>query len=443
MTANLDILIKNAYILTINRNFDIIENGFIGIKKDKIAIIGQMSDLTDEISASEIVDAGGKLVMPGLVNTHTHLAMTLFRGIADDIKLLDWLYKYIFPAEKKCVTPENVEVGVKLAIVELIKSGTTCFNDMYYFEDITAQTAINAGMRGVIGEGIIDEGVANSANATEGLEYTNNLINEYKNNDLIDVAVAVHAPYSATAETMQKAYALAQQHNTLFHIHLAETKWELEKFLADYGMSSVEFVDKLGILGQKTVAAHGVWLNNKEISMLAERGTGVAHNPECNMKIASGVAPIPQMIEKGVKVGLGTDGTASNNNLNMFQEMRTMALLHKLNSNDPTVIPARKAVEIATIGGAKLLHKGQEIGSLEVGKKADMIFIDLNNANTTPYYNIYSLLVYSLNGTEISDVMINGKFVMKDRRLLTIDEKDVFKQAKEISLRIKGLHSDR
>ena len=439
MYENFDILIKNAYILTINSNFDIIENGFIGINKDKIAIIGHMSEFTSALNATKIVDAGGKLVMPGLINTHTHLAMTLFRGIADDIKLMDWLYKYIFPAEKKCVTPETVEVGVKLAIIELIKSGTTCFNDMYYFEDITAQVAIKSGMRGVVGEGIIDEGVANSANASEGLEYTAFLIDKYKNNDLIDVAVAVHAPYSASAETMQKAYALAQKNDVLFHIHLAETKWELEKFLSEYGMSSVEYVDKLGILGNKTVAAHGVWLNDKEIDLFATRGTGVAHNPECNMKIASGVAPIPKMLVKGVKVGLGTDGTASNNNLNMFQEMRTMALLHKLNSNDPTVIPARKAIEIATIGGAKLLHKEKEIGSLEIGKKADMIFIDLNHANTTPYYNIYSLLVYSLNGTEIADVMINGKFVMKDKQLLTIDEKEVYIKAKEISSRIKSL----
>jgi len=434
-----DILIINATIVTINKNAEIIENGYIAISKDKIAALGKMSELNKNTITLETIDAKGKIILPGFINTHTHLAMTLFRGIADDIKLLDWLQKYIFPAERKYINPQSVSIGVDLALAEMIKSGTTCFNDMYYFEDAVAQRAIKAGFRGIISEGIIDEAVANSKNADEAMQYTKFLIEKYKNNDLIDVAVASHAPYSCSEQTLTKSFEIAEENDTLFHIHLAETKWELEKFLAEKGMSSVDYLDKLGLLSHRTIGAHGVWLNEKEIQLLAEKNVAIAHNPECNMKIASGIAPIPQLIKAGVRVGLGTDGVASNNNLNFIQEMRTMAMLHKVNTFDPTTLPAEEIVKIATIKGAEVLHKDKEIGSLEVGKKADIIFIDTNYPNALPFYNIYSLIVYSLNGNEISDVIINGKFVMKNYSLTTINQSDVMQKIVEFSSKIRVL----
>lgn len=439
MAQSFDIIIKNATILTINEDSEIIENGYIAINKDKISAIGKMSELKANSKAKQIIDAKGKIAMPGFVNTHTHLAMTLFRGIADDIKLYDWLNKYIFPAERKFVSPESVEIGTNLAYAEMIKSGTTCFNDMYYFSDSTAQTAIKAGMRGVISEGIIDQKVANSNNSQEAIQYTKFLLDKYKDNELINIAVATHAPYSCTENTLIKSYELAEQYDSLFHIHLAETKWELEKFLAEKGMSSVNYLDKLGLLSHRTIAAHGVWLNDEEINLLKDRDVAIAHNPECNMKIASGIAPIPQLIDTGVRVGLGTDGVASNNNLNFIQEMRTMALLHKLNSSDPTTLPAEQIIRIATIGGAEVIGKEKEIGSLEIGKKADIILIDTDYPNAVPFYNIYSLIVYSLNGNEISDVIINGKIVMKNYTLTTIDEKEAMQKVSQFSKKIKNL----
>jgi len=425
MKEKVDILILNGLIVTIDKNSKIYKNGGIAISNEKIIYVGENKDVEEKYYAEKIINAQNKIVMPGLINSHTHLAMTVFRGIADDIKLSDWLNKYIFPAEQKFAKPEIVTLGSELAMIELIHGGTTCFNDMYYYQDITAEVAKKIGVRGIVSEGIIDFPVANSKNSAEGIQYTKNLLDKYKNDELISVGVAAHSPYTCSSDLIQKTKQLADEYNTIFHIHVAETKWELDTIIEKYNATPVQYLENLGVLSENTVAAHCVWLSEKDIDILQKRNVGVAHNPECNMKISSGVAPIPQLLNAKVKVGLGTDGAASNNNLNLIQEMHTMALLHKLNTLNPTVLDAETVVRIATIGSAQVLGKSDKIGSLEVGKKADIICIDKNFANVIPLYNVYSAIVYSLLGNEISDVIINGKIIMKDNIILTINENDV------------------
>jgi 5-methylthioadenosine/S-adenosylhomocysteine deaminase len=432
-----DIIISNGYILTIDEKNTIIKNGAIAIIADKIDFIGTNDEIEQKYYSDNLIDAKGKIVMPGFINSHTHLAMTIFRGVADDVMLSDWLYKYIFPAESKFINPSTARTGVELAMLEMIKSGTTCFNNMYYFEDVTAEVAKKAGMRGIIGEGLIDFPVSNSPTPEAGIEYTKNLLKKYQNDQLINVAVGVHSPYTCSEQLIIEAKKLADDNNALYHIHLAETKWEFDTFNEKYKLTPTQFLDRLGVLDNKTVAAHCVWLTENDIEILAQKKVGIAHNPECNLKISSGIAPIPELLNKNAKVGLGTDGVASNNNLSMIQELHTMALIHKANSKIPTVIPAETAVRIATIGSAKVLGKEKEIGSLEVGKKADIIFIDINSPHTTPLYNPYSVIAYSLYGNEITDVIINGKEIMRNNKILTIDENRIFEDANKIAEIIK------
>ncbi len=435
-------IIINGKVLTLDKKNNIIENGAVAINSGKIVAVGEKNKILSELTG-QIIDANGKIVMPGFVNTHTHLPMSIFRGIANDITLFDWLNKYIFPMEKNLVNQESVRIGAMLSMAELIHSGVTCFNDMYYFQDITAQVAIEAGVRGIVAEGLIDEAVANSQIPEQGFEYTEYLLQKYADNELIDVAVASHAPYSCSPENMQKAKQLADKYGAKYHIHLAETKWEQDKFLSEYGKTSVEFADELGLLDKNTIAAHCVWLTEKDIEIITTKRVGVAHNPECNMKISSGVAPIPKLLSKNAKVGLGTDGAASNNNQNMIQELHTMALLHKLDTMNPTVLNAEQTVSIATKGGAEVLGLADKIGSIEVGKSADIIFIDLSFANAVPSYSPYSTIVYSLLGNEVSDVIIDGKFVMKDYKILTFDEQDVKRQVVEYQEVIKEYFNEK
>jgi 5-methylthioadenosine/S-adenosylhomocysteine deaminase len=419
--TKVDKIIINGFVLTMNDNKDVFRTGAIVIQDNLIVAVGDQDKILQEY-IGDFFDAEQKIVMPGFVNTHTHLPMSIFRGIANDITLFEWLNNYIFPMEKNLVNKESVKIGAMLSMAELIRSGITCFNDMYYFQDITAQAAIEAGIRGIVAEGLIDDAVANSSTVEQGFEYAEFLLNKYKNNDLIDVAVASHAPYSCSDRNMQKTKQLAQKYNANYHLHLSETKWEFDKFMKEYKQTPVQYVDNLGLLDEKTIAAHCVWLTDKDIEIIANKRVGVAHNPECNMKISSGVAPIPKLLQRNAKVGLGTDGAASNNNQNMIQELHTMALLHKLDTMNPTVLDAYQAVNIATNGGAKVLGLDRKIGSLEAGKFADIIFIDFSFVNALPSYNPYSTIVYALLGNEVSDVIINGKFVMKNNNILTFDE---------------------
>jgi 5-methylthioadenosine/S-adenosylhomocysteine deaminase len=433
---SVDLIIKNGIIVTVNSQRDVYRNGFLAIKGDKIVKVGKISELEGKYSAKETIDAKGKIIMPGLVNTHNHLAMTVFRGFADDLHLLDWLNKHIFPAEAKFITSEVVRLGSEMAMIEMLQSGTTTFNDMYFFSEEVAEAALKIGMRGIISESFADFPVPNCPTPNHTEAYIRKLVEKYKNSDLIDVGIAVHSPYTCQPELIQRGMKIADEFKLNYHIHVAETKWEFDKIKSEKGMTPVQYLDELGVIKQNTVSAHSVWLTDEDIQIMTDRQAGVAHNPECNMKLSSGIAPIPKMLEAGVKVGLGTDGTASNNNLNMFEELRTMTLLHKLNSGDPTVIPAKQAIQIATLGGAKVIGKDKEIGSFETGKKADIILIDITKSNTTPLYEVYSSLVYSINAKDVTDVIINGKQIIRNSILLTIDEEEVKYKVNDLSKNI-------
>jgi 5-methylthioadenosine/S-adenosylhomocysteine deaminase len=392
-------------------------------------------------SAETVIDTKNKIVMPGLVNSHTHIAMTIFRGLADDIKLQDWLHNYIFPVEAEFVNPETVKIGSQLAMIEMLHSGTTTFNDMYFFEDEVAKAAKEIGIRAFLCESLINFKTPNSKTPEEGIKYIKMLADKYKNDNLITVALSVHSPYTCSSELIVKAKKFADNNNLFYQIHVAETKWEFDTIMSQYNLTPVEYLDSLGVLDDKTIAAHCVWLTENDIKILAERKVGIAHNPECNMKISSGVAPIPELLLAGAEVGLGTDGVASNNNLNMFEEMHTMSLLHKLNKMNPIVVPAETIVRVGTIGSANVLGMANQIGSLEIGKKADIIIIDVNKANTTPIFNVYSTIVYSLSGTDVNDVIINGEIIMRNKNILSIKEDDVIDNVNEIADKIKLKHN--
>ncbi|OFX49882.1 MAG: hypothetical protein A2046_16195 [Bacteroidetes bacterium GWA2_30_7] len=431
-----DIIIKNALILTQDSTKRIIENGVIVILNSKIVEIGN-NDLTEKYSAKEIIDATDKLVMPGLINTHTHAAMTILRGVADDLPLLEWLYKHIFPLEAKYVNAENVTLGTQLAVLEMIHSGTTTFNDMYFYEDEVAQVCKSIGMRAVLTESLIDFPVPNSKTPQDGLKYSENLINKYLNDSLITIGIAAHSPYTCSPWLLQESKKLADKYNVPYNIHLSETKWEVDTIQKTYNLTPVGYLDSLKVLSENVIGAHCVHLSDSDIQTIANKGVGVAHNPQCNLKISSGVAPIPELLKAHAQVGLGTDGVVSNNDLNMFEEMNTAAIIHKYTHNEPTVMNATEVVDIATIGGAKALGLDKKIGSLEVGKLADLIIIDLNKPHLIPLYNIYSQIVYSVDGSDVETVIINGKIIMKENKIITIDEKEVLSKFKEFAENLK------
>ncbi len=432
-----DLIIRNGIILTINPSGQIINKGSIAIEKNIIIAIDSIENIDIEYFSDEIIDADEKIVMPGLINCHTHLPMSLYRGIADDMQLKEWLYDYIFPAEAEFSTANNISIATQLAVLEMIKSGTTCFNDMYYFEDEIAQAATKIGIRGVISESLIDYPAPNAKNYKEAYKYTEMLIEKYHNDVLIKVAVAAHAPYSCSVELLKEARKLSEKHNLNFNIHVAESKWEIKTIKKLYNLTPVQHLENIGILGEGFVFAHGVWLNNDDIEIVAKHNIAIAHCPECNMKLSSGVAPISKLLENNCNVGLGTDGVASNNNLNMFEEMKAMTLLAKLSSNDSSTINAQKSVQIATIDAAKCLRMDNLIGSLEVGKLADIIIIDNKKPNNVPQYNIYSSLVYSISGSDVTDVIINGKIILKNNSFLNINEDIIFNNINKIAQKIK------
>lgn len=432
-----DLIIHDAMIITMNSEYKVYVDGAIVIDKDRILAIGNTSEIIDKYDAREIIDGSGKLIMPGLINTHTHVPMTIFRGYADDMPLHEWLYDYIFPVESEFVNAENVTLGTKLAMAEMLRSGTTTFNDMYYHIEDIANVVDQVGMRAVLSESVIDFPAPNSPTPQEGLKTAEELIKKWSSHPRITISVSAHSPYSCSADLLRSAKALADKYNVPFNIHVAETRKEYDQTQNDFGLTPVGYLDQLGILDKNVIAAHGVHVTPDDIQILADRGVSVAHNPECNMKLASGVAPVPELMKAGVKVGLGTDGVASNNDLDLFDEMNTAAILHKLNSKDPTVLDAQTVVEMATMGGARVLGMESEIGSLEAGKKADMILMDMLQPHAHPIYNIYSLLVYSMKGADVESVIIDGKFVMRDRKILNMDEKSLYKKIESVAVKIR------
>jgi len=426
---SVDLIISGGTVVTMDAARTVIENGAIAVKKGEIVAIGTASEISQKYTAKQTINARGKKIIPGLINTHTHVPMSLFRGIADDLDLNEWLTKFIFPAEAKNVTEDFVRVGTQLGVAEMLRGGTTTYCDMYYFEDAVADETFKAGMRGVLGETIIDFPVADNKTNAEAMNYTEKFINKWKNNSLITPALAPHAPYTVSTEHLKAIRKLSDKTNAPMVIHVSETKKELDDITKQYGSRPVEYLEKIGFLNNRTIAAHTVHINDNEIDILKKLNVGSAHCPQSNMKLASGVAPIPQMLLKDVAVGLGTDGAASNNDLSMWEEMDTAAKLHKLISNDPKTLNAEQAFEMATIRGARALHLDKIIGSLEIGKRADIVIVDTDDLNQTPLYNIYSSLVYATKADDVRTVIIDGKIVMLNRNLLTLNETLIKKNA--------------
>jgi len=434
---NIDIAITNVRVLTMNNAEDELLNATVLIHNDRIEGIFANTDWQKNFVAKEIFDGTNKLLLPGLVNTHTHAPMMYFRGLADDLPLEKWLNDEIFPIEKKFVTVENVKNSIWLAIAEMQLSGTTTFSDMYYFEKDIALICKKANMRAVLFEGLLDFPTPNSPTPEISLEYSELLLDLYKNDDLISIGVGPHAPYTCSAATLQKSKELARKYNAKYQIHLAETLWEFNDFLQKYNLTPTAYLHSLGVFDGNTIGAHSIHLNEADIELFASCKAGVAHNPECNMKLASGAAPIQQLIDRGVVVGLGTDGVGSNNNLDMFEEMHTVSLFHKHHQKNPTVLNAKTVVKMATIEGAKLLGLQNVIGSVEVGKKADLILIDLNKPHLTPIYNIYSHLVYAIKSSDVETVFVNGKVVVKNRILQNIDIQRAIEGVNRIAEEVK------
>ena len=417
-----DLLVLNGTLVTMDKDHRVIQDAGIAVERGRIVAVGSGTDIIKMYSAAQRVDATGKIIIPGLINGHTHIPMTLFRGLADDLDLQEWLTKYIFPAEAKNVTEEFVRAGTRLGLAEMIRGGTTTYCDMYYFEDAIADETAKAGVRGVLGETIIDFPVADNKTNAEGMAYVERFVQKWKGNELIVPAVAPHAPYTVSEEHLKAIRAFSDRTGAPIVTHISETKREVDDSLKAKGASPVDYLSRIGFLNDRVIAAHMVWPSDGEIQILKRDGVGVVHNPQSNMKLASGVAPVPKMMAEGLRVGLGTDGAASNNDLSMWEEMDTAAKLHKLISGDPKVMSAEQAFELATIGGARALHMEKEIGSIEKGKRADLVLVNRDALNQIPLYNIYSDLVYATKASDVETVIINGRVVMRDRRLLTLDE---------------------
>jgi 5-methylthioadenosine/S-adenosylhomocysteine deaminase len=431
------LIVTGGTVVTMDTAGRVLAPGALAVDGRDIVGIDSPAAIAARFSAADTIDAAGHVVMPGLINTHTHAPMVLYRGLADDLALMEWLQKYIFPAEAKTVTPAFVRAGTRLAALEMIESGTTAYADMYYFEEEIAKVTEQAGLRGLLGQTIIEFPVPDAKTPADALERAEAFIRQWAGSELIVPAVAPHAMYTLDTATMRAVLGLADRARAPIITHLAETREEVTIAREKYKMTPAAYLDSLGLLRPRTLAAHGVWLTPEDVRLLARRGVGVAHNPESNMKLASGTAPVPSMLAAGVAVGLGTDGAASNNDLDMFEAMRQAALLHKLQSNDPRAIPARTAVAMATAGAARALGMEREIGSLEVGKRADLIVVSLGAARQTPVYDPLSHLVYVTRGDDVRTTIVNGKTLMRDRRVLTLDAAAVLAEARAMAATVR------
>jgi 5-methylthioadenosine/S-adenosylhomocysteine deaminase len=431
-----DLIVRGGTIVTMDGTRRVIENGGVAIKGGRIVAVDNTAAIDRQFAAREVVDATGKVVIPGLINGHTHVPMVLFRGLADDLDLQEWLTKYIFPAEAKNVNEEFVRVGTRLGLAEMIRSGTTTYCDMYYFEDAIADETFKAGMRGVLGETVIDFPVADNKTNEQAMAYVEKFVSHWKGNALIVPAIAPHAPYTVSEEHLKAVRAFSDRTGAPIVTHISETKREVDDSLKAKGASPVDYLNRIGFLNNRVIAAHMVWPTTEELGLLKKLGVGIVHNPQSNMKLASGVAPVPEMLKENMPVGLGTDGAASNNDLNMWEEMDTAAKLHKLISKDPKVVTAEEAFEMATLRGARALHLEKEIGSIEKGKRADLAIVDLDDLNQTPSYNIYSDLVYATKASDVRTVIVEGRVIMRDRRLLTLNEEAIKVDARRFRERI-------
>jgi 5-methylthioadenosine/S-adenosylhomocysteine deaminase len=434
-----DLLVTGATIVSMDADRHVFENGFLAVRGDEIVAIGQDAALQypKGIVAKTRMDASGKLIIPGLINGHTHIPMTLMRGLKDDVVLDDWLHKFIFPAEARNVTEDFVRWGSRLGLAEMIRSGTTTFADMYYFEDAVAEETKAAGIRGVLGETWIDFPAPDNKNEAEMAAHTENFIKKWHGDPLIHAAVAPHSIYTCSEKTLRDAAALARRYHAPILIHLAEMGKEFVDSLEKNSTTPVQYLERIEILGPDVLAAHCIWTDNTDMKILADRQVGCVHNPSSNMMLASGVAPVVDQRAAGMRVGLGTDGPAgSNNDLNMMEEMDLAAKLQKTYRVDPRALGAKGALEMATIEGARALHMEKEIGSLEAGKKADFVVLSLDAPNAVPMYDVYSQIVYALKGSDVEIVVVGGKVLLKDGKVLTVDEPQAIARAREYGKKV-------
>ena len=448
MSNTADLILKNAIVLTMDEDFHQYEPGAVAVKGDSILAAGPEAEIIKTYTAAETIDCGGKVLMPGLVNAHTHVPMTLLRGLADDLRLDVWLLGYIMPVEREFVSPDFVKLGTLIGCAEFIRTGITSFADMYYFEEDIAKATVQAGLRGVLGQTVLKFPTPDAGSFEESLEAAREFITGWKGHDLIVPAVSPHAPYTCTAEILQACSALAAEFDVPLHTHLSETLVEVENMRAQQGMPVIPYVKKQNLFDAKVLAAHCVHIDTGEIHTLLHHGAGVSHNPSSNLKLASGAAPVAEMLDVGLNVGIGTDGPASNNDLDMFEEIRLAAFLAKYRSNDPTTLPAKTAVLMATRLGAQAMHIGHLTGSLTAGKRADLILVEINTLHNSPRFRrdpdgIYAQLTYAGKSTDVSDVMVNGKWLMRDRKLLTINETEILEHANEYARRVDNFLIER
>jgi 5-methylthioadenosine/S-adenosylhomocysteine deaminase len=432
------LMLAGGTVVTMDERGTVIGSGAVVIDAGRIVAVGAADDLRARYAAADVIDATGQVVLPGLINTHTHAPMVLFRGLADDRALMDWLQHYIFPAEAKTVSPDFVRIGTRLAALEMIESGTTTFADMYYFEDDIAEATREAGLRAVLGQSVIMFPVADAATPAEALKRAEAFIAKWKADALITPAVAPHAPYTLDGPTLAAARALANRHDVPLLIHLAETQDEVTTIRDRHRASPTAYLDSLGIWNGRSLAAHAVWLDEADMKTLAARGVGVAHNPESNMKLASGIARVPDWLAAGMRAGLGTDGAASNNDLDMFEAMRVAAFLHKVATNNPQTLPARQVLELATRRGAEALGLGDRIGSLEAGKEADVITVAMEGARQTPMFDPMSHLVYVARGADVRTTIVGGRVLMRDRRVQSLRPADVLRDGRAMAERVRA-----
>jgi 5-methylthioadenosine/S-adenosylhomocysteine deaminase len=433
-----DLLISGGTVVTMDADRRILEGGAIAVRGDTILAIGPRTQLETRYTPAQRIDATGKLIIPGLINGHTHAAMTLFRGIADDLNLQDWLTKFIFPAEARNVTADFVAWGTRLGALEMIHGGTTTYVDMYYFEDEVARATKQAGMRGILGETLLDLPAPDNKTTKQGLAYTKNFLSRWKGDSLIRPAVAPHSIYTASENTLKASAALARQHGAPIVIHVSETKTEVSDSRKKNGVSPVAYLYRIGLLGPDVIAAHCTWVDAEDIRKLAQKNVGCVYNPSSNAMLASGVAPVQNLLRAGVALGLGTDGPAgSNNDLDLMEEMDLGAKLQKVTQMDPLALGAKQTFEMATIGGARAIHMEKEIGSLEPGKKADLAILNLDAPHAVPLYDVYSQLAYALKASDVETVVIGGRTVMRNRRVLSIDETETIAKARAIGLTVK------
>lgn len=431
-------ILRNAIVLTMDPEYRVHEPGAIAIDGEIIVEVGPEEALLEKYEAKEVIDCAGKVLMPGFVNTHTHVPMTLLRGLADDLRLDVWLMGYMMPVEREFVSPEFVRLGTKIACAELIRSGVTTFNDMYYFEDDVAEATAEVGMRAVVGQTVMKFPSPDSSSFEESLDHCRALIDKWKGHSLIVPAIAPHAVYTCTPDVLTACVKLAQDTDTIVHFHVSETADEVVNVRNEHGIPVVPYIRRFGMLDTRLVAAHCVHIDQGEIRSLMHAGSGIAHNPSSNLKLASGFAPVAKMMELGCNVGIGTDGTASNNDLDFFEEIRLASFIAKPTAEDPTVLPAKQVLAMATSIGAKAIHLGDLTGSLEPGKRADLILVDLNGIHNQPRFrrnpdSVYAQIIYAAKSTDVTDVMVNGSWLMKDSHLLTLNEEELIAQASVVA----------